>query len=188
MEENLRNYKEELEEQLRELDELIKVNTKNLTKLKNLPDYGVKASTVRGCHQYYFVDKESGKRKYAGKEKYKLIKKLIQKEYAVSVDKKLFDLRNRLNKFILGYDINSIEALYDKLPDSRKNMLVPLVEPTSVFIQRWLEQHPGNQNTFPEKGLYQTNRGEMVRSKSDRRCIDQVQGPLPIRAYVGTWI
>ena len=172
MEENLRNYKEELEEQLRELDELIKVNTKNLTKLKNLPDYGVKASTVRGCHQYYFVDKESGKRKYAGKEKYKLIKKLIQKEYAVSVDKKLFDLRNRLNKFISGYDINSIEVLYDKLPDSRKTMLVPLVEPTSVFIQRWLEQHPGNQNTFPEKGLYQTNRGEMVRSKSEKIIAD----------------
>ena len=172
MEENLRNYKEELEEQLKEMDELIKANTKNLTKLKNLPDYGVKASTVRGCHQYYLVDKESGKRKYAGKEKYKLIKKLIQKEYAVSVDKKLFDLRKKLSKFISSYDINEIEALYEKLPNSRKSMLVPIIEPTAVFVQKWTAENPGKQNTFPQEGQYHTNRGEMVRSKSEKIIAD----------------
>ena len=41
-----------------------------------------------------------------------------------------------------------------------------------MYIERWLEQHPGNQNTFPEEGLYQTNRGEMVRSKSEKIIAD----------------
>lgn len=172
MEEELRNYKEELVEQLKELDELIKNNTKNLSKLKKLPDCGVKASTVRGCDQYYLVDKETGKRIYAGKEKSKLVHGLIQRDYALATDKKLVELRKKLDKFISNYDISDISVLYEKLPEARKHVVDPIIEPEDSYIAKWLSNHPGQQNLFPEEGLYQTNRGEMVRSKSEKIIAD----------------
>ncbi|MCR5417075.1 MAG: hypothetical protein K6E79_09790 [Pseudobutyrivibrio sp.] len=172
MEEELRNYKEELVEQLKEVDELIKNNNKNLSKLKKLPDCGVKASTVRGCDQYYLVDKETGKRIYAGKEKSKLVHGLIQRDYALATDKKLVELRKKLDKFISNYDISDISVLYEKLPEARKHVVDPIIEPEDSYIAKWLSNHPGQQNLFPEEGLYQTNRGEMVRSKSEKIIAD----------------
>ena len=151
------------------------LNTKNLAKLKNLPEYGVKASTVRGCHQYYLIDKATGKREYAGKEKLRLVKRLVQKEYTVAIDKKLVDLRNRLDRFISNYDISEVEALYEKLPTARKSMVIPVIEPDDVFIKRWYEAHPGQKNTYHEDGIYQTNRGDMVRSKSEKIIADALE-------------
>ena len=168
----MRNYKKELEAQLKEIDALITLNNKNLARLKNLPELGVKASTVRGCHQYYLIDKDTGKRKYASKEKGKLVKKLIQRDYAVAVDDKLVDLRNRLGRFISNYDICEVEALYEKLPAARKSMVNPVIEPDDTFIAKWKEEHLSMQNPYPVEGIYQTNRGEMVRSKSEKIIAD----------------
>ncbi len=168
----MRNYKQELEEQLRELDALINLNKKNLAKFKKLPDTGVKSSTVRGCDQFYLIDKVSGKRTYAGKEKSKLVHGLIQRDYAIAIDKKLIDLRKRLYKFITKYDIYEVEAIYEELSSSRKKIVVPVIEPENAFIEKWLENHPGQQNTYPKEGIYQTNRGEMVRSKSEKIIAD----------------
>lgn len=175
MEEELRNYNEELAVQLNELDSLIKLNTKNLDKLKNLPEYGVKASTVRGCHQYYLIDKSTGKRKYAGKEKAKLVTKLIQREYYVAVDKKIVDLRKRLSRFISNYDIGEIEAIYENLPEARKARITPIIESDEAFVKRWLVENQGSQNPFPVEGIYETNRGEMVRSKSEKIIADALE-------------
>ena len=171
----MRNYRQELETQLKELDGLIKQNEKNLAKLKNLPEYGVKASTARGCHQYYLIDKETGKREYAGFAKSKLVNRLIQRDYAVAVDKKLVELRKKLSKFVANYNTDEIEDLYEKLSAARKSVVVPIIEPNDMFIEKWLEQHPGQQNPFPEVGIYQTNRGEMVRSKSEKIIADALE-------------
>ena len=169
------NYNKELEEQLKELDKLIKINTKNLAKFKNLPEYSVKASTVRGCHQYYIVDKGTGNRKYAGKKQHKLIEKLIQRDYEVEVDKKLAKLRKKLDKFISSYDISEVDGLYANLPAAKKDIVEPIIEPNDILVQRWMDDNPGNQNTFPDKGIYKTNRGEMVRSKSEKIIADALE-------------
>ena len=168
----MKNYREELEKQLRELDDLIKLNEKNLAKLKDLPEHGIKASTVRGCNQYYLTEKGTGKRKYAGKDKSKLVKNLIQRDYVNAVNNKLLCLRKVLIKFIANYDISEIQAVYENLPSARKSIVTPLIEPDDIYIQNWLEKHPGQQNPFPEDGIYQTNRGEMVRSKSEKIIAD----------------
>lgn len=168
----MKNYKKELEDQLKEIDALIGLNNKNLAKLKNLPEYGIKASTVRGCHQYYFVDKGTGKREYAGKEKLRLVKRLTQKEYALTVDKKLIEYRNRLYRFVSHYDIREIEDIYEQLPEARKDLVVPITEPDDAYIQRWLEENPGEKNPYPSEGKYYTSQGVYVRSKSEKIIAD----------------
>lgn len=175
MEDELKNYKEELVEQLKELDTLIERNKKNLAKHRNTPEYGIKASTVRGNHQYYLIDKESGSRQYAGKAKCKLVNSLIQRDYELSVDKKLIELRSRLNRFISNYDIREIENLYENLPLARKVIVAPITEPDDVFVHRWFEENTGNHNPFPCEGNYYTSRGGFVRSKSEKIIADALE-------------
>ncbi len=168
----MENYKNKLEEQLQQLNSLIKRSNKNIAKYKDLGQGSIHVSRCRGNSQYYYIDKTLGIRKYMGADKEKEIKKYIQRDYEFVLNKKLKELHKRLQKFISLYDIKEIFDVYDSLIDGRKEYVTPLIEPNEMFIEKWLEQHPGQQNSFPEEGIYQTNRGEMVRSKSEKIIAD----------------
>ena len=168
----MEDYKKKLEVQLKQLNSLIKQSNKNIAKYKDIGNGQIHISRCRGNWQYYYIDKALGIRQYMGTAQEKTIRKYIQKDYELTLNKKLMELQKRLQKFVSVYDINEITDVYDNLPEGRKKYVVPLIESDDMYIERWLEQHPGNQNTYPQKGLYQTNHGEMVRSKSEKIIAD----------------
>lgn len=168
----MENHKEKLEEQLKQLNLLIKKSNGNLSKYKNLPQGQVHISNCRGIPRYYFVNKDQGSKIYLGFKQVKTIKKYIQYDYELAVNKKLKELHHRLEKFIRFYDIDQITNIYNDLQDGRKKYVEPLIKPDDLFIEEWLTNHPGLQNPYPEKGMYQTNHGEMVRSKSEKIIAD----------------
>ena len=168
----MENYKKQLEEQLKELNSLIKLSNKNIAKYKDTPAGHIHLSNCYGNAQYYYIDKTHGIRKYMGAEESKTVKKLIQRDYELAVNKKLIDLQKRLDKFLNVYDIDEINKIYTKLLDGRKRFVKPIIDTDDVFAARWMTDHPGMQNSYPEKGMYQTNRGEMVRSKSEKIIAD----------------
>ena len=59
------NYRNKLEAQIVELDSLIVRGEKDIEKYKNLSNYGVNISRSHGNIQYYLIDRETGKKKYA---------------------------------------------------------------------------------------------------------------------------
>ncbi len=166
------NHRKELEEQLQQINKLIKQSNKNISKYKDLGDGQIHVSRCRGTSQYYFVDKAYGIRKYMGADEEKVIRKYIQREYELTLNKKLKVLQKRLQKFISIYNINEITNVYDNLILGRKKYVIPLIDSDEMYIEKWIEKHPGQQNPFPEEGIYQTNRGELVRSKSEKIIAD----------------
>lgn len=168
----MENYKAKLEKQLQELNILIKQSNRNIAKYRDIGSGQIHVSSCRGNSQYYYIDKELGIRKYMRADQERLIKKYIQKDYEFAMNKTLKILQKRLEKFNSLYDIDEAFAVYDNLIEGRKRYVDPLLEPDELYIERWLETHPGQQNPYPEKGLYQTNHGEMVRSKSEKIIAD----------------
>lgn len=168
----MENYKKKLEIQLQEINGLIKQSNKNISKYKNLGNGQIHVSRCRGNYQYYYVDKANGIRKYMGVDEEKAVRKYIQKDYELALNEKLKVLQKRIEKFISQYDIKELTDVYDNLNEGRKRYVTPLMEPDDVYIEKWLEKHPGQQNPFPKEGIYQTNRGEMVRSKSEKIIAD----------------
>lgn len=166
------NYKDLLEKQLHELEELINKSNKNISKLENLPDYSLIVSTSNGCNQYYLYDKEKSKKKYVSTKQFKIAKKIAQRDYEKIVNKKLNVLHGRLKRFLSGYDIDDIGKVYEKMHPARKELLVPFVEPDEAFIQRWLEENPDHQNNYYGEGKIATSDGGYVRSKSERIIAD----------------
>ncbi len=171
----MENHKKILEVQLHELNSLLKQSNKNVTKYKDLDNGHIHVSRCRGNFQYYYIDKIHGTRRYMGADDEKDIRKYIQKDYELALNERLKVLQKRIQKFISLYDIKELTDVYDNLNEGRKRYVIPLIEPNEMYIQKWLERHPGQQNPFPEDGIYQTNRGEMVRSKSEKIIADALE-------------
>ena len=168
----MENLKKQLEHQLREIKALLKCSEKNVAKYNDLPDGNIHICSCHGSAQYYYIDKTLGIRKYMGAGEEKTIRKYIQRDYELAVNRKLIDLQKRLTKFLGTYDIADINNLYENLHEGRKRFVKPIIELDDAFIERWYREHPGMQNKYPEEGMYQTNRGEMVRSKSEKIIAD----------------
>ncbi len=165
---NMESYYEKLEEQVRELEILLKQNERDLERLKDFAKYRIKTSLSNGCIQYYLKDEKSGKWKYVKKDQYKLIEKIIQREYESQVNKTITKQHIALTEFLEGYDIKSISNVYDSLSKARRKMVKPIIETKENYIARWLEEHPGRKNPYPEEGTIYTSSGVFVRSKSEK--------------------
>lgn len=114
---------------------------------------------------------ESEPRKYIKKKDIKNIARFAQRDYELNMNQKLKALERKLNTFLETYSPDIVNE-YDSYSDAKKAIIKPLIMTDGMFIEKWKAEHPGMQNSFPREGVYQTNRGEMVRSKSEKIIAD----------------
>ncbi len=164
----MKNYYEELNVQAKELEALFKQAEKDLERLQDYSRYKIKTSVSNGCSQYYLKDDDTGKWKYVKKSQYKLVEKILQRDYEFILHKKLSEQYSILSLFLKEYDVNCITDTYTKLSDARKMMVTPIMETDDAFTERWLREHPDRKNTYPEEGAVYTTSGIFVRSKSEK--------------------
>ena len=106
-------------------------------------------------------------RKYIKRENLFLTKSLAQKHYFISikpiVEKNIKLLKNLIN----NYQQDELEKAYESLADERKQLVTPLQ--TSIEEKRriWLEEVYKKSDMYPENLRYETEQGDMVRSKSE---------------------
>ena len=148
--------------------------------LKKAPEGNVK---VKPCHkkyyQYFIAVQKKGPEQplsyqYAGPEKMPLVSKLIQKNYYQSILNYLDPALRKLQSFINWYDPNKLSTLYDRLPEARKKHIHPLVLPDNEYVQEWLQSLDPQQNSYPVITDILTNKGESVRSKSEKIIADKL--------------
>ena len=96
----------------------------------------------------------------------------MQRDYELAINKRLKDMQNKLQRFLKGYDVDSIERIFVDMNSGRKILVTPFIETSENYIQSWYEENPGMQNPFPDDGVFLTNRGELVRSKSEKIIAD----------------
>ena len=133
----MENYNVKLRIQLNELDKLIIKSNKNLSKLQDIPDYKIRVGRSNGSFQYYRVDKKTNKIVYIKKAHQEALRKILQCNYEMEINKKLKILRKRLNEFLSIYDIDDIEKVYTNLPEARKILVTPIVETKEEFVKKW---------------------------------------------------
>lgn len=162
----------ELEERLAEVERLLKEAEKRLKSYKNLEEGTLRVTESHGCPQYHFRKKGSDKEKYIPTYEKDKIALLAQRDYDEKIFKLLKDMHKRLDKFIKGFDEDSIEHVYDRMCAGRKKFVNPIVPTNQMRVEKWLEKHKGGENTFGEATEFKTLRGEYVRSKSEKILAD----------------
>ncbi|MCR4990365.1 MAG: hypothetical protein K6A38_05805 [Lachnospiraceae bacterium] len=162
----MQNYKEDLKVQLKELDCLIKQSNKNLSKLKDVPDRRIDISKSNGTDQYYWLDRDSGRRIYAKSDELDMLKEIAQQEYEKAVNRKLRRLRKTLEGFIRKYDISEIDSVYNKTSKARQKLITPIVDTEEMFVRKW-EAVSYKGIEFMDDSEFYSERGTRVRSKSE---------------------
>ena len=164
--------KDYVEQQLKELRLLLKESDKRVAIGKRLPNIRVKVSKSNGCNQYYYINPDTKKLVYVKKEDLMKVARIIQRDYNIDVNKAIRKQIDKLEKFIANYDFDAIDKVYEKMPSARQQLTNPIILNDEQYVLKWMAEHPAMQNTFPEEGKYKTNRGELVRSKSEKIIAD----------------
>lgn len=166
------NVKKELEKQLIKTEKMLQEVEKSLRAYKNLEPGNIRVATSHGCPQYYIKRPGKEKEDYLPVIEKEKIHLLAQRDYEEKVRKELICLEKRLRKFIAGYDENAIEHIYERMCDTRRQLIKPIVLTEEMYIEKWMEKFNGGVNTFGEANEFRTQRGEYVRSKSEKIIAD----------------
>ncbi|WP_051524553.1 hypothetical protein [Pseudobutyrivibrio sp. MD2005] len=171
----MNRIKEELLKEQERIAALLAKSNKNIVKYRNVSNEHVHFSCKKNYERYYLYNEETGKRTYIKHNQLASYSKNIQRDYELAVNRRLAKKSKAIEKAIKcleGIELADVHKLYNDMPKMKKDIVMPIIEDDETYITRWRMEHPGNQNPYPEKGRYQTNRGEYVRSKSEKIIAD----------------
>ena len=163
---------EELKEKLVWSEKLLQEVDKRLRSYKNLEPGSLRVAMSHGCPQYYIKRPGKDKEEYISTNEKDKVRLLAQRDYEEKVRKELISMRNRLSKFIAGYDPKAVENIYERMCDRRKDLVTPVVTSDKMYIDKWMDQHKSGVNTYGMATDFKTRRGEYVRSKSEKILAD----------------
>lgn len=166
----MESLKERLLQEQYRLERILK---KTQEQLKNAPEGLLYLSKVKKWTQYYhyFPGKIKQKR-YIPKYNINFVRKLAQKSYDEKIiklaEKRLFQIK----KITKDYDDREIENIFLRQSSEKQELIRP-IEPTwNQQVQIWLsEKYTGKQFREGEPVIF-TDRGERVRSKSEKIIAD----------------
>ena len=167
----MNDYKKLLTEQKATLNKLIREAKKRLRYGKDVDTRNISFSKRRNGYQYYLTEPD-GKRIYVKAKDIDIVRSKLQREYDVAVCNMLTKLLKRLDVFLKKYDFDAVAGLYENMSEARKCLINPLITPNRSFVEKWENDNAGDQNSYYESGLFLTDRGENVRSKSEKILAD----------------
>ena len=169
-----------------EITRLEKLNKKVDKLLINVPEGSLKSQNVKGktyyYHQYMIKDNNSEKNNCKGKDsnnvdsqlKIEYIKKdstlakdLANKQYNSALKSTITNNLKCLKTFVNKYQAEKMDNIYDNLSAARKKLVIPLYSTIKEQVRVWSEEEYEANNNYPENLRYETEQGDIVRSKSE---------------------
>lgn len=159
------------EELMKETYKLSELREKLQLHLENAPEgtLNIKKPARGNYLQYYNYLK--GEKIYIPTKKRDLAKALAQKDYNKKV-LSIIEARLRSAQQLLEQYKQAAGDLYNKLPAARKNLVTPIFPTDEEFVKAWYEKYPGSANPYPSNSVIYSERGELVRSKSEKILAD----------------
>ncbi len=143
--------------------------------LKNAPEGRLKIKHQNG--KVYFYQLTEGKDplvRYLDSSKSDLIKDLAQKAYIIELLRKAHIEERMLREFIDGYSESALTNIYESYSQDRKNLVNPFTLPDEEFKQLWLDKKYKKKPISDEIPVFETLKGDRVRSKSEQIIADRL--------------
>ncbi len=149
--------------------------------LASAPEGVLRVTNSHGSFQYRVRSAAGGPAVYLKKKDMELARTLAQKEYcqrafekAAAVEAELVSFEKRNIGRSASFMYSELSEVYNTLPQGKKNLTEPYVLPDEIFIKEWLER-PDSRLGFKEgtPEIY-SERGERVRSKSEKMIADKL--------------
>lgn len=131
--------------------------------------------------QYFFLEegaeKEFPRGKYMPAGKMDVVTEYAQEEYRQRMEKKIDKLEKQINKIVSleGYDFyGEVSEIYEKMPEAKRKLVTPFVLSSEAFADKWMQSFVTGENTYPIENGFTTERGELVRSKTEKMIADKL--------------
>ena len=166
----MNEYRKMLEERMRLLNETISKLQMRLC--GDVPEGRVRLDSSSGVPRLYIVDGSSGPNgTYADKKDRDAAIKIIQRRFDDQSLKAAVKEREQLAKLM---KTNTFESVYDKSSEGRKTFILPAHITDERFIQDWYDKGMETKGVDPDAPRIFSNRGEQVRSKSEKIIADKL--------------
>ena len=160
-------FKENL---VREIDELQETQKQLKARLTGAPE-GTLNLLQKNQNVQYYIYREGRKRQYLSKKKKDLAAALAQKAYDSKV-LSIVEARLKYGKRMLDEYHVSIDDMYQAMPAARQALVSPCIPAEEAYVREWYEKNPGRENPYPILQKIFSERGEPVRSKSEKILAD----------------
>lgn len=140
------------------------------------PQEKLHAAKNKGIWQYYIISKETGsKRTYLPSSKQSVAARIAQRDYALAVKKKVLSWQKKLKA---ARDLIAETSAVADIPhlshmsSGRQRLIKPFQLTDSQYAALWLKQSFIQKEMKKDVITYETNKGEKVRSKSEKIIAD----------------
>lgn len=142
--------------------------------LKNSPDgclkWKYRNEKLYYYHQHLKTEDNKGykwTREYIKKQDKELATKLAKKQYYITVKPILEKQLQELKRFVDLFPNDKPQELYDSLCKERRNLFIPINLEAKRVQKDWLDEKYEQTTMYSENLKYETEQGEVVRSKSE---------------------
>lgn len=168
----MENYNQLLTEHLNEFNRLLKLSEKRLKELNDVPPDIIRTFYSKGHPQLNYRKAGEKKGHYLKKDDYQKAAMIVQKEYEEKIRQAIIKQKNKLEKFLCGFEPGFPENILNSFKGAKRDLITPIRPSDNDYISQWLASNPGCRNPFPDTPLFETQRGELVRTKSEKILAD----------------
>ena len=140
---------------------------------KNAPPGRLRLSGGHGyCQYYHVVDRDHPTGTYIRNADRSKAVSLEYKEYAEQFLPGARRELKALNRFVSQFEKSNSDLIYHNLTPARQKLVSSFLTTDEEYAQKWQAESYTSSSYMPEEKVYQTKRGEMVRSKSELLIAD----------------
>lgn len=163
-----------LKEELKQLQNIIKEANK---RLQNVPNGRLRVSNKKTHREYYYIENENNRKengRYIKSKEIDLARKIAQRDYDSALVRCLSERKNSIEKFLKKYTHNSVNTVYDSTNVYRKELLETIYISDEEYIRQWEMVEYEGKAIHEDMQYFITEKGEKVRSKSEKIIADKL--------------
>ena len=150
------------------------------------PEGSLHVSRCKKGTYFYHTSRDSMdnplRQNYIKAEDHKLIEALAMKDYNQKLLRSLIEQKKIIDRFLRGYNPQSVQDVYRHLSQARQALVMPIIETDEEYIKRWESKEYKRKGFAIDAPEIYSDRGERVRSKSEKMIADKIlQMAVPYR-------
>lgn len=160
----------------KEKKQLEKIIEEAKKRLQHVPEGKVHIVNKGNKSEYYLINSEQDGHngRYMRKSEMKLARRIVQRDYDNKVVKIAKERMEAIERFLVKYETTSLSDLYRKTNKGRKKLIIADMLSDEEYIRQWQSEKYEGKKLDDEKPSYITERGESVRSKSEKIIADKL--------------
>lgn len=145
-------------------------------RLQTAPEGHLRITKKCDSVEYYYKNSDvcNPNGRYMKKSEVKLVKGIAQRDYDTRIVKLAEERIKAITGFLAQYEITSLKKMYEKLNQYRKELVSPFEISDDEYVKRWQEVKYTGKAFADDMAEIVTERGERVRSKSEKIIADKL--------------